>query len=48
MDGLGPFHLDGTDYYIITAVDQFDKFPTLFLAPDKSQTSYFRALHVVR
>jgi hypothetical protein len=44
MDGLGPFHLNGTDYYIITAVDQFDKFPTLFLAPDKSQTSYFRAL----
>ena len=44
MDGLGPFYLDGANHYIITAVDQFDKFPTLYLAPDKSQHSYFRAL----
>ena len=30
MDGLGPFHVHDKTYYIITAIDQFDKMPTLW------------------
>jgi hypothetical protein len=44
MDGLGPFHLGDKTYYVITAVDQFDKFPTLYLAQDKTKASYIKAV----
>ena len=44
MDGLGPFHVGDKIYYVITAVDQFDKFPTLFLTTDKTAESYVKAV----
>lgn len=44
MDGLGPYTFGDKNYYIITAVDQFDKFPTLYLATDKTPESYLKAL----